>query len=88
MLPGLNHPAAHPFRRFDDPLPMARNRSDPGNATTTRAHVGTVRPAQHADENEPAAAPLEYGPSRIALAGTEACDSAAMACGVREPQLQ
>src|SRR5215470_6756059 len=70
MLSSLSHPAAQSFRRFDDPLPMARNRSDPGNATTTHAHVGTVRPAQHADENELAAAPLEHGPSRITLAGT------------------
>ena len=49
-------PAAHPFRRSGDPLPMARDRS--GNATTTP--VGTVRPAQHAGENEPAAAPFEF----------------------------
>jgi hypothetical protein len=66
---------------------MACNRNGPGNATTTGAPVGTVRPAQHANENEPAATPLEYRPTRITLAGTEACDSAAMICGVREPQL-
>ncbi len=87
MLPGLIHPAAHFFRCFDDPLPMARNRSDPGDATTTLAHVGTIRPAQHADENELAATPLEYRASRITLAGTEACNGAAMARRVREPQL-